>query len=672
MRLIRDDRKSLILLVGLYVLDGMTKEIRLSRFGIIAGLCLLAGDLTAEVELPFYELEPIIVTAPRFDAFDVEVASRVQLIDRSTIESSRASNLVELLEDKANLHFRSTSGNTVQSEVSIGGFGENSGQRVLVLLNGYRLNSADLLAINWSSIPLALVESVEVIKGGQSALYGNNAAGGVIKITTLKPSEETSGSAQVSVGSFDSYNGRMAVTGKEGSLGFSAHAEHDESDGYRDNGQYEADGFGLSLNWAPDIWFYAHASVSAVFGEYGFPGSLTLADIQADRRQSNTPNDIVEDDSVYYRGGVGFFLGEELDLNFSGAYTRKDIFSDNPSFGSTLDRQYDTISFLPSLAYETDSFTALVGLDYIDEEVDGFSTFGPTPYFFGRETFAGFSSAKWNVSPDWILTGSFRVESATTFGVTQGVRSNDIDNNEVAWSLGLIRFFEKNRVYGSVRRFYRYPAADEIVQVFFTPVPVINLGLEPEWGHEVELGADRAFANLVVGGRLYHQWMRDEVFLNYATFSSFNEDKIRRTGVDLDARYAFSESLNLDFKYSWVSAKFDSGIDSGNEVPLVPEHKIRVVANYNLSLPVNLAFGATFTDKVYIGGDYSNTSETISEYVLFDLSVRYRYDENIEFFANADNLFDKEYLSSGFRGFFNDGYYPGVGRSGRIGARVSF
>ena len=650
---------------------------------ILTSLCttlVFAGSLTAAdagtgaESGAARELPTTVVSAPRFMEVDMEIASRVQLIDATAIAESGATNLVELLRQEANLHFTSTSGNSAQSQISMGGFGENSGQRVLVVLDGHRLNTADLGQINWLSIPLGLVESVEVIRGGQSALYGNNAVGGVIKINTRRPTEEIIGQAQASVGSSDSYNGRLALTGSEGALGFCVHAEHDETDGYRENSQYEADGAGLKLDWSGVEWLSAYGSVSGVSSEYGLPASLTMAQLQADRKQSSSPNDTGEEDAYFIRGGIALCTENDVSFALDSGYTDKEILSDYLSFGSTSKQEYEIFSMTPKLIYSTDTFTGVLGVDYYDDQVDGLSEgFGTTRYAFHRETYAGFGSFKLDLGTEWILSGSFRAESAQTYGSTQGVKSQDINDDEYAWSLGLIRLFEGNRrVYASVRRFYRYPATDEIITVFFTPVPVINFNLEPEWGHEVELGADWLLGDLTIGGRIYHQWMRDEVFLDYGTFQSFNLSRTSRTGIDLDMSYKFSDSFNASLNYSWVNAELDSGAFEGSEVPLVPEHKARVALNYQPRSQLTTSIGATYTNGVFIGGDYDNTKSALDSYVLMDLNLRYALNPNVELFATVDNLLDKEYTSFGFSGFFNDGFYPGVGRSAKIGVTVRF
>ena len=127
-------------------------------------------------------LEPMEVSALRLETSSQNLPARIQVIDQAEIEQSGASDIVGLME--ANLQVRSTSGNSARSTVSIGGFGENGGLRTLVLLDGHRLNAIDMSAINWYSVPLALVESIEVIRGGQSGAYGNHAVGGIIKINT--------------------------------------------------------------------------------------------------------------------------------------------------------------------------------------------------------------------------------------------------------------------------------------------------------------------------------------------------------------------------------------------------------------------------------------------------------------------------------------------------------
>ena len=636
---------------------------------------------SAEEPLAFVDTLPTtVVSALRYSELDMQIASRVQLIDVEDIANSGATDLVQLLQDEANLHFTSTSGNTAQSQVSMGGYGENSGQRVLVLLDGQRLNTADLGQINWLSIPLGLLESVEVIRGGQSALYGNNAVGGVIKINTRRPSEELSGQVQTSLGSFDSYNGRFALTGAKGVFGYSVHAEHDETDGYRENSQYKADGAGLKLDWTPSNWFTAYGSLTRVRSEYGLPGPLTRAELKADREQSTEMDNEGDEDVLYLRGGVGFYISDELRLSLDGGYTDRELNSeyyyDNLSYPYYyLKQSYEILSFSPSFTFENEQVSAMFGVDYYDDEVTATANdlYSTSEYGYTRETLAAFSSFTWRLSKEWSLAGSFRVEDTETRGNNAGVESLALDDDEYAWSFGLIRFVgNSSRIYGMLRRFYRYPATDEVIDVFSGPLPVINYELDPETGNEVELGGDTVHGALTLGGRVFYQWMNDEIIYDSSVGmfgSNVNLEETERLGADLTASYQLSETIDASLTYTWVHAEIATGAYEGSKVPLVPKHKLRLQFDYGLRDTILLTAGASYTDDVHVGGDFANASDELEGYLLFDLGVRYALNDDIDVFAAVDNLFDKEYVSTAFG---PDGLYPGVGRSGRVGLLWKF
>ena len=653
---------------------------------LIVSLCAQIGLSSqmvnsAEEPLAFVDTLPTtVVSAQRYSELDMQIASRIQLIDVDDIANSGATDLVQLLQDESNLHFTSTSGNTAQSQVSMGGFGENSGQRVLVLLDGQRLNTADLGQINWLSIPLGLVESVEVIRGGQSALYGNNAVGGVIKINTRRPSEELSGQVQTSLGSFDSYNGRFALTGAKGVFGYSVHAEHDETDGYRENSQYKADGAGLKLDWTPSDWFTAYGSLTRVLSEYGLPGPLTRAELKADREQSTEMDNEGDEDVLYLRGGVGLCISDELTLSLDGGYTDRELNSeyyyDNIFYPYYyLKQSYEIFSFSPSLTFESEQVTSVLGIDYYDDVVTATTNdlYSTSEYGYTRETLAAFSSFAWRISEDWSLAGSLRVEDTETRGNNAGVESLVLDDDEYAWSLGLIRFVgNSSRIYGSVRRFYRYPATDEVIDVFSGLLPVINFELDLETGHEVELGGDTVHGALTLGGRVFYQSMNDEIIYDSSVGSfgaNVNLDETERLGADLTASYQISETIDASFTYTWVHAEIATGAYEGSEVPLVPKHKLRLQFEYGLRDTILLTAGASYTDDVHVGGDFANASDELEGYLLFDFGVRYALTDDIDIFSAVDNLFDKEYVSTAFG---PDGLYPGVGRSGRIGLLWKF
>ena len=201
-------------------------------------------------------LEPMEVSALRLETSPKNLAARVQVIDQTDIEQSGAVDLVELLRREANLQVRSTSGNSARATVSMGGFGENGGLRTLVLLDGHRLNAIDMSAINWYSIPLTMVKSIEVIRGGQSGTFGNQWGWRSNQNQYQDTQRQNpSGSFELSAGSFDTFNARGAYSQRLGGIGLTIFGERAESDGYRVNGDHKTDAGGVRLDWGSESDF---------------------------------------------------------------------------------------------------------------------------------------------------------------------------------------------------------------------------------------------------------------------------------------------------------------------------------------------------------------------------------------------------------------------------------
>ena len=72
------------------------------------------------------------------------------------------------------------------------GYSRGTGSRVLMLMDGFPMLSADNGDIKWDAVPVDEVERIEVIKGAGSALYGTGALGGVVNVITRRPRERQS------------------------------------------------------------------------------------------------------------------------------------------------------------------------------------------------------------------------------------------------------------------------------------------------------------------------------------------------------------------------------------------------------------------------------------------------------------------------------------------------
>ena len=612
-------------------------------------------------------LDPMEVSALRLETASKKLPARIQVIDQTEIEKSGAFDLVELLRREANLQVRSTSGNSARSTVSMGGYGENGALRTLVLLDGHRLNSIDMSAINWYSIPLALVESIEVIRGGQSGTFGNHAVGGVIKINTKLPEENPFGSLEASAGSFDAFNARGAYSQRIGEIGLTIFGERAESDGYRVNGDHMADTGGVRLDWGGESDIKGYLSWSLSNTDFGFPGDLNASALLADRRQTTDPNDRGEEKSSYGRAGLSYEINDEWSLENRLGYQDREVSVTMPSQFWVADKVYETFSYSPALHYDSNKAVWMFGLDFSKDVLEEKTNWGNRDY--ERKTLAFFTSTGLPISDQWNWHANFRVERAENSGVYGGTQLNEANKDEWAGGVGLIRELgEENRVYGTIRRFYRYPATDEYMD-FGTPA--INQSLEPENGYEVELGGDWSMDQVFLSGRIFRQWMKDEIVYDPLVGlwgANVNLPKNRRLGLDLSMDWDMTDSIRSGVSYEYVKATFEEGNYSGSKVPLVPEGLLRLFLEFHPVDSLLLSFGGSYVGESFRGSDFSNAQTKMEDYWLYDLSINYEFSESATLFGGVENLLDEEYLSTAF----GTGLYPGEGRKVRVGARFSF
>ena len=149
----------------------------------------LTRDLAVEIELTpsAITLPGVIVSATRRTQTFVETPVSMGVASARQIAAHNAFTLAAPLRYQSGV---SQIGGQINIRGS-SGFSRGTGSRVLLLMDGFPLLSADLGDIKWDAIPVGEVERMEIIKGPGSALYGTGALGGVINLITRQPIEET-------------------------------------------------------------------------------------------------------------------------------------------------------------------------------------------------------------------------------------------------------------------------------------------------------------------------------------------------------------------------------------------------------------------------------------------------------------------------------------------------
>ena len=156
------------------------------RLALSLGVLGTAGSVTAvaqDAAAPSQSLETIVVTGSNIRRVDIETANPVITIDRAQIQASGKVNIGDLVQDLpsvagAAMNPQVNNGGGGFAGVSLRGLGSN---RTLLLINGHRI-PFQLQDLNL--LPVSIVERIEVLNNGASAVYGSDAIGGVVNIIT--------------------------------------------------------------------------------------------------------------------------------------------------------------------------------------------------------------------------------------------------------------------------------------------------------------------------------------------------------------------------------------------------------------------------------------------------------------------------------------------------------
>jgi iron complex outermembrane receptor protein len=633
----------------------------------------------------------VVVTATREWTETSRVPVSMSVITSGEIERKGANNLSDVLRDVPGVYIRSLSGGPI-AETSMRGGGENSQGRVLVLLDGRRLNNPDMASMNWLQIPLNQVERVEVLRGSQSALYGDFASQGVINIITKKGSAQTHSELSVIGGSFDTYITRAGVSGtglEPLPLSYAANAEWQTSDGYRDNSGYDASGAGGRLGY--DFNDNAGMALAGSWyrSDYELPGDLTLQEMKDDPKQSHNPDD--SSDNEYVNMGLDLFSqpSDRVRLDAGLGWQGKETDTDVNSWFMFSESDLHSYSAQPRVTLDSDwlgkSQRTTLGVDaYLDQlKVDRFSDpdhdVKTIAADLDKETIGAYVRHQVELTSKWIVNAGGRVEQAeySVDADSFGAQVLDDSTTHHAESLegGLTYAFEPgSKVFTRIGTVYRFPFVDEQISYYGFGSDTFYQELDPEKGLNSEVGIELGLNRQArVGATLFRLDMEDEVAWDPIENRNANLDETTRQGVELFAQWKPLSCLELASSYTYTDAEFTSGPNDGKDIPLVPPQL--ATGSVILGLPADLFFDTTirYADSSPLGGDVANEGDELDSYYTLDLKVRYRpAGKPYSAFVGVENVTDEEYATVAYKGFMEDGYYPSPGQNWRAGVSLTF
>lgn len=177
-------------------------------------------------------IEQITITQDRIRLGVKEQSRQVVILDKKAISLAPAQSLPELLQYLTGVDIRRRGPMGVQADITLRG---GTFEQVLILINGVRMNDAQT-GHHSSYIPfdVSQIEKIEIVKGGASRIFGQNAYTGAINIIT-KTSDQSSIILDAGYSAFNTMNLGLSASVPSGPWRQNISATHARSDGYREN-----------------------------------------------------------------------------------------------------------------------------------------------------------------------------------------------------------------------------------------------------------------------------------------------------------------------------------------------------------------------------------------------------------------------------------------------------
>lgn len=679
---------------------------------LTAGICFLyfssaLADIKADTsDTPLkaqrLELEDVVVTATRTSRASKTVPKNITVISAEDIANSTTVNIVDLLGREANLNIRSTTGNEGKSGIDIRGMGDTYVSNVIVMVDGFRLNSSDMAGPDFLSVPLEEIEKIEIVRGGSAVLYGDGAVGGVINIITRRPEHPFSGKMSLKADCFHSSGARFQAGTRNKNLSLRAAGGYSDSDGYRDNGQLRKKDTSVNLEYGICTALTAGIDVSFMKNRIGLPGPVSFEDAKSRdlRKKTGAPHDFsaTEDNRITGKADLETGLGNVLFkfgyrdrvnqyiIGYTPLLSEKDQmdFIDENTIQTSLqhEKKMEMGSFDWNFVYGVDFFDTR----YLREDQDAARKNGDTRrlegFFYNEISLhrkvtltAGYRYSK--------FSGKFRDDTYTavyspavlpppvfippqylySMWVTGDVLEKKWTNP--AWEAGVSwEVLKSLTLFAGASKSYRIPNVDEFA--------LSDSDLHPQsskhYDAGLRLGVDRT-AEISVS--VFRMDTQDEIYYGEdpgtGTRVNRNYDETTcRRGIESELKFYPASWLFFWANYSYTRARFEK---SNATLPLVPEHMGNIGLEIYPCDQITLAFAGTLSGPKFDGNDLTNTDDAhvLGSTQVFDVKITW-HNGSFKTFFGINNLFDQLYTTSSYSG----SAYPMPTRSFFLGMEYTF
>ncbi|MCD4735437.1 MAG: TonB-dependent receptor [Bacteroidales bacterium] len=696
---------------GYFVIPDITKghyKLQVTHIGYCD--TLLSVNLQQDTELNILlitdsvEMESVVVTATRTRESEINIPQRVHVIRKENIEIYPATNTDNLLKMVPGIVVNRSWG-IFSRNSSVTMRGMPGSTRTLILLDGSPLNKTAGGSVNWHLVTPEELERIEVVKGPASALYGNNAMGGVINLITHKAKKSLSGNFSLGYGSYNTFKTYAGLSGNN----------IKESKGvfwklggfYRNGDGYILHPEEICDSTSSEAYLY-EGNLSGLIGYQFSPDRKVELDYRffSDKRGSGVK--AFEKDGSYegftnhnirlgYKGYSGrtnisvkgFYFNElyyrqNEKINSSGEFKLTDTRTDKTDLG---------IWFLASRSLWR-KHQVSAGIDVKNGFLDNEEIYRTAPdeiYTDGKLLFSGiFLQDEISTLNDRIkiiagirfdfaqfYDGSLNVNNPTDeTGFERSVREDFPESSwlEVSPKIAVKYFLHKSvDIYASASTGFMPPRLDDLSgsRKIRKGFKIANPELEPERIASYEFGLNWKFRDkLFVKPSVYYSNGFDFQYLvatgDYLdtgtddpvpVYQRQNVSKVEVTGAEVGLEYLFNTRVGLNGSYAYNSSiildyKSSGDIDlSGKYLNEVPENLFFVGLSWRNKI-VNLYLDFSFTDDQWY--DEQNT-EIIEGYSLVNIRLSRKLFNNLAASLDIQDLLDEQFIDR--KGYLSPGRF---------------
>ncbi|MBG6110777.1 vitamin B12 transporter [Flavobacterium sp. CG_9.10] len=646
------------------------KIVRISALCVLITSCAFAQK--KETISTQNELNEVVVSDSKFALAKEKSGKVITKITAEDLKKNAGQSIATILNTVAGLEIN---GSHSVAGKNLGYYirgGKNN--QVLILIDGIPLNDASGISFEYDLrlLPVDQVESIEIMKGAASTLYGSGAATGVISITLKKSGKKAiEGNAYLNIGtnntastkktSAQDFNQGFSVNGNVKKVNYFASLNSTETNGISQiappnpNANYEEDGFSR-INYLAKLGYKATDKLTLdFFGNYD--RIKNDYDYSFDNTGSNDTN-LNTTKSEQFRFGFapkykytkGDFVLNSSFNKIVRAYNDFDTYSNKAGFS-----QYDSRSVNVDAynKYEvTQSLFFVTGAQYQFHDMNSVTPYGN----IAKE------KTKFNMIDPYV-TGVFNSDFGLNLNIGARLNIHSQYGNQLVYNVNPSYDFKSIplKILASYSTAFVTPSLYQLYSEYG------NADLTPEKNSTIEAGFETHFLNKKIRLNAVGFYREQTNFIGFysnpVTFKSnyINIDGMNKAkGVETEVSFALSEKIKWNSNYTFTQV--DTALDR-----LIPKHKVNssldFQINSSLFFNVNYQYVDGRKDAFFDGNTYETKKIVLGSYQLVNSSVRYELIKNrLSVFGAVTNILNADFVE-------NVGY-SSLGRNFKLGLNI--